>query len=83
VSLETSEISERSFEEAIECARLQHGPDACDGQGAIPSPLSPGVRRCKTAAVFLNTDLGTGPGITRLATASAREYFLTRCGAGA
>ena len=22
-------ISERSFEEAIECALLQHGPDAC------------------------------------------------------
>ncbi len=27
------EISERSFEEAIECALLQHGPDACDGDG--------------------------------------------------
>ena len=25
------EISERSFEEAIECALLQHGPDACAG----------------------------------------------------
>jgi len=23
------EISERSFEEAIECGLLQHGPDAC------------------------------------------------------
>ena len=23
------EISERSFEEAIECALLEHGPDAC------------------------------------------------------
>jgi type I restriction enzyme R subunit len=26
------EISERSFEEAIECALLQHGPDACAGE---------------------------------------------------
>ncbi|MBI5837113.1 MAG: putative DNA binding domain-containing protein [Candidatus Eisenbacteria bacterium] len=26
------EISERSFEEAIECALLQHGPDACSGE---------------------------------------------------
>jgi type I restriction enzyme, R subunit len=25
------EISERSFEEAIECTLLHHGPDACDG----------------------------------------------------
>ena len=27
------EISERSFEEAIECGLLQHGPDACAGEG--------------------------------------------------
>ncbi len=27
----TPKISERSFEEAIECALLQHGPDACPG----------------------------------------------------
>jgi hypothetical protein len=25
------EISERSFQEAIECALLQYGPDACPG----------------------------------------------------
>jgi hypothetical protein len=25
------EVSERSFEEAIECGLLQHGPDACAG----------------------------------------------------
>ena len=25
------EISERAFEEAIECALLQYGPDACTG----------------------------------------------------
>jgi hypothetical protein len=30
-TLVTMEISERSFEEAIECALLQHGPDACAG----------------------------------------------------
>ncbi len=28
-----TEISERSFEEAIECGLLQHGPDACGGEG--------------------------------------------------
>jgi hypothetical protein len=27
------EVSERSFEEAIECGLLQHGPDACPGDG--------------------------------------------------
>jgi len=27
------EISERSFEEAIECGLLQYGPDACVGDG--------------------------------------------------
>jgi hypothetical protein len=25
-------VSERSFEEAIECGLLQHGPDACAGE---------------------------------------------------
>ena len=28
------EISERSFEDAIECALLQLGPDACPGDAA-------------------------------------------------
>src|SRR5687768_10890760 len=28
----TVEISERSFEDAIECGLLQHGPDACGGE---------------------------------------------------
>jgi hypothetical protein len=28
-------ISERSFEEAIECALLQHGPDACPGDATV------------------------------------------------
>ena len=36
------EISERAFEEAIECALLQHGPDACPGDSTTvretPSP---------------------------------------------
>lgn len=27
----TAEVSERAFEEAIECALLEHGPDACTG----------------------------------------------------
>ncbi|MEK7370265.1 MAG: type I restriction endonuclease, partial [candidate division NC10 bacterium] len=36
------EISERSFEEAIECALLEHGPDACAGYATavreVPAP---------------------------------------------
>jgi len=36
------EISERSFEEAIECGLLQHGPDACEGDAsAVRETLGP------------------------------------------
>ena len=35
------EISERSFEEAIECALLQHGPDACAGDATAVRETSP------------------------------------------
>jgi type I restriction enzyme R subunit len=36
------EISERSFEEAIECGLLQHGPDACVGYAsAVHETLAP------------------------------------------
>ena len=35
------EISERSFEEAIECALLEHGPDACAGQASVARESSP------------------------------------------
>jgi len=31
----TPEISERSFEDAIECALLEHGPDACLGDALL------------------------------------------------
>jgi type I restriction enzyme R subunit len=36
----TPKISERSFEEAIECALLQYGPDACAGEptGVLETP---------------------------------------------
>ena len=27
----TVDVSERAFEEAVECALLEHGPDACPG----------------------------------------------------
>lgn len=37
----TPEISERSFEEAIECALLQHGPDACPGDSAAVREAPP------------------------------------------
>jgi hypothetical protein len=29
------DVSERSFEEAIECGLLQHGPDACAGDATV------------------------------------------------
>src|SRR5205807_5928348 len=35
------EISERSFEEAIECGLLQHGPDACAGDASAIREMSP------------------------------------------
>ena len=35
------EISERSFEEAIECALLQHGPDPCAGEATAVRETSP------------------------------------------
>ena len=48
----TPEISERSFEDAIECALLEHGPDACLGDATVvretPPPygdMSPGGYR--------------------------------------
>ena len=38
----TAEISERSFEDAIECALLQYGPDACSGSTpAVREPDAP------------------------------------------
>ena len=36
-----TEISERSFEEAIECGLLQHGPDACAGDAAAIHETAP------------------------------------------
>jgi len=38
------EISERSFEEAIECGLLQHGPDACVGDVSGARPVAPPTR---------------------------------------
>ena len=35
------EISERSFEEAIKCALLQHGPDACVGEANVVRETAP------------------------------------------
>ena len=36
------EVSERSFEDAIECGLLQHGPDACAGDAtAVRETLAP------------------------------------------
>jgi len=35
------EISERSFEEAIECALLQYGPDACAGEANAVHETAP------------------------------------------
>ena len=36
------EVSERSFEDAIECGLLSHGPDACGG--ATDAPFGRRVR---------------------------------------
>jgi type I restriction enzyme R subunit len=35
------DISERSFEEAIECVLLAHGPDACAGDATTVSETPP------------------------------------------
>ena len=35
------EISERAFEEAIECALLRHGPDACPGDATAVRESGP------------------------------------------
>ena len=35
------DVSERSFEEAIECGLLQHGPDACAGDTPAARETSP------------------------------------------
>jgi hypothetical protein len=35
------EISERAFEEAIECALLEHGPDACIADVSMVRETSP------------------------------------------
>jgi type I restriction enzyme R subunit len=35
------EVSERSFEEAIECGLLQHGPDACVGDSRVVRETAP------------------------------------------
>ncbi len=37
----TPDISERAFEEAIECGLLQHGPDACAGDATAVRETSP------------------------------------------
>ena len=37
----TPDISERAFEDAIECALLKHGPDACAGDAATAREAAP------------------------------------------
>lgn len=37
----TPEISERAFEDAVECSRLQYGPDACPGDSVAVRETSP------------------------------------------
>lgn len=44
------EVSERSFEEAIECALLRHGPDACaDETTVVRETRRPGTPSCRTS----------------------------------
>jgi len=39
------EISERSFEDAIECALLAFGPDACPGESVVSRETRPSYGR--------------------------------------
>ena len=49
------DVSERSFEDAIECGRAQHGPEACAGDATAVRETPPafgdmppgGYRRCR------------------------------------
>jgi hypothetical protein len=41
----TVRISERSFEEAIECTLLQYGPDACAGDPTAVRETAAALRR--------------------------------------
>ena len=43
-SVMSPDISERAFEEAIECALLRHGPDACPGDATAVRGVGAGLR---------------------------------------
>jgi len=47
------EVSERSFEEAIECGLLQHGPDAC--VVGVTALAAPGSKIRREIALALRT----------------------------
>jgi hypothetical protein len=48
------EISERSFERAIECALLQYGPDACEGDSTAVLLVAGVMRPAMGVAVALS-----------------------------
>ncbi len=43
----TPDISERSFEDAIECALLAGGPDVCPGDGLVRERAMSGPGRAR------------------------------------
>ena len=46
------EISERSFEEAIECGLLQYGPDSCVGRGTeVHETMAPSSVSSATSSI--------------------------------
>ena len=47
------EISERAFEEAIECALLRHGPDACPGDATAVRESGPAYGEDPTPGDYL------------------------------
>ncbi len=53
----TPDISERAFEEAIECALLRHGPDACPDDAAPLLVAGAGWGRCTIEAALLRDGL--------------------------
>jgi hypothetical protein len=65
----SAEISERSFEEAIECALLRYGPDACTRDASAVRETPP-----PDGDLFVRS----GPGTVKLPPQSATEYIRTR-----
>jgi hypothetical protein len=75
------DISERSFEEAVECALLQHGPGACarDSMAVCetPNPLMPQPKPTGYSGTPLIRKLGIAPGSRVLPMECPSNYRLS------